>query len=254
MSDNEGKSISLVNLGSLTKPVDTATKGVVDGAGAFLSRVCLPAAEEFGLYLRDRISNWRALNLAKVLKKTQAKLKSDYKETPPKFILQFIEGASQEDGEELQDIWANLLASALDPEYKEGIRTAYIDIIQQLEVVNVRVLSAIHSIFAERVRRSEQNRASLIPYKPRIDKGEIMEEVGLSDETQYKTAVDNLIRLRCIETYAETKMIKTETPGGYHFYETATLDKGYEAVSMTALGEGFIKACTRQTRESIKTQ
>ena len=45
------------------------TQGLLDGAAAFLSRVCLPAAEEFGRALRDRISAWRAKNAAQVLNK-----------------------------------------------------------------------------------------------------------------------------------------------------------------------------------------
>jgi hypothetical protein len=50
--DNETPGIDL-----LRKPVEEAvkiaTKGAVDGVGAFLSRICLPAAEEFGLLCRD---------------------------------------------------------------------------------------------------------------------------------------------------------------------------------------------------------
>jgi hypothetical protein len=41
--DGSEKSVSLINLGSLTKPIDTLSKGLIDGAGAFLSRICLPA-------------------------------------------------------------------------------------------------------------------------------------------------------------------------------------------------------------------
>jgi hypothetical protein len=84
VSDEEGKNFSLVNLGSLTKPLDTTTKGIIEGAGAFLSKVCLPAAEEMGLLFRDRVSYWRALNLAKILKKAESKLGNRFREVSPR--------------------------------------------------------------------------------------------------------------------------------------------------------------------------
>lgn len=38
-----------------SQPLNTLAQGAVDGAGAFLGRICLPAAEEFGLLLRDKV-------------------------------------------------------------------------------------------------------------------------------------------------------------------------------------------------------
>jgi hypothetical protein len=49
------------------KPFGEATKilaqGTVDGASAFLSRICLPAAEEFGIVLKDQVRHWRNQNV-----------------------------------------------------------------------------------------------------------------------------------------------------------------------------------------------
>jgi len=39
----------------LAEAINTVTTSVVGGAEAFLGRICLPAAEEFGLLLRDRV-------------------------------------------------------------------------------------------------------------------------------------------------------------------------------------------------------
>ncbi len=67
MSDD--KAIDLLGIKGVSDSVKAITQGALDGAAAFLSRVCLPAAEEFGLALRDRISGWRAKNLAQTLNK-----------------------------------------------------------------------------------------------------------------------------------------------------------------------------------------
>ena len=51
-----------------------ATEGLVDAATAFLSRLCLPAAEELGLLARDRVSHWRSLHAANIAEKTRRKV------------------------------------------------------------------------------------------------------------------------------------------------------------------------------------
>ena len=61
----EEKRASLDILG--IKPIGDAalvlTKAVVDGAGAVLSQICLPAAEEFGGLLKEKIHTWRGAGL-----------------------------------------------------------------------------------------------------------------------------------------------------------------------------------------------
>ena len=63
------KALYLLGINGLSDSVKVATQGFVDGAAAFLSRMCLPAAEEFGLALRDRVSAWRARNAIRMLSK-----------------------------------------------------------------------------------------------------------------------------------------------------------------------------------------
>ena len=56
------KTTDVLGLAPYGEAVKVIAQGVVDGAGAFLSRICLPAAEEFGLAWRDRIAGWRQRN------------------------------------------------------------------------------------------------------------------------------------------------------------------------------------------------
>ena len=65
MSDD--KSLDLLGIKGLSDSVKVTTQGLLEGAAAFLSRVCLPDAEKFGLPLRDRTSAWRAENAAQML-------------------------------------------------------------------------------------------------------------------------------------------------------------------------------------------
>lgn len=56
------KSLDVLGIKPVAEAINTVTQATTAGAGAFLSRICLPAAEEFGLLLRDKVSAWRAKN------------------------------------------------------------------------------------------------------------------------------------------------------------------------------------------------
>ena len=65
----DGKSLDVFGIKPVADSINTVTKGAVDGAGAFFGRICLPAAEEFGLLLRDKVSAWRARNIVRIAEK-----------------------------------------------------------------------------------------------------------------------------------------------------------------------------------------
>ena len=52
----------------------SAVDRTLDGVGTFLSSVCLPASQEFGLMLQDKVRTWRLNNIIHVLEKTEGKL------------------------------------------------------------------------------------------------------------------------------------------------------------------------------------
>jgi len=89
---------------------------LVDGAGAFLGRICLPAAEEFGQLLRDRIKYWRAVNASKIAAMAEARLRAlnagKSVQAHPRLVGAIIEQGSWTDDEEVQQMWAGLLASS----------------------------------------------------------------------------------------------------------------------------------------------
>jgi hypothetical protein len=67
------------------KPIAEATKiivqATVDGARALLSRICLPAAEEFGLLLGDKVHTRHSRNALTMLQ--QAGRLLDENDVPP---------------------------------------------------------------------------------------------------------------------------------------------------------------------------
>jgi len=66
-----------------------------------------------------------------------------------KIALPILEQASLEECDELQDLWASLLTSAVDPNFDGSVRTAYIDILKQVEVMDVHILQAVYRAYEQ---------------------------------------------------------------------------------------------------------
>ena len=97
----------------------TAVEKGLDIAKEFVDKLIMPAAEEVGLLVKDRISLWRIKNQVQVINKAKSycdKHGIQPKQVSPKLLVPFLEGAALEDDEVLQDKWAVLLSNLLDSE------------------------------------------------------------------------------------------------------------------------------------------
>ncbi|MEO0375326.1 MAG: hypothetical protein AAF329_12025, partial [Cyanobacteria bacterium P01_A01_bin.17] len=115
MNEQGDRSLDILGIKPVSDSINTVTTSITTGAAEFLSRICLPAAEEFGLLLRDRVSHWRAVNAAKIAAKAKplvsALPESDRYRAHPRLVAQIIEQGSWTDCDEVQNMWAGILAS-----------------------------------------------------------------------------------------------------------------------------------------------
>ena len=107
MDDKDSQSLDILGIKPIGESINTLTKGAVDGASAFLGRICLPAAEEVGLLLRDKVSHWRAQNLVKIAGKAEKSWGPQAlgeKHAHPRLIFQTLENGSWADADEVQEM------------------------------------------------------------------------------------------------------------------------------------------------------
>jgi hypothetical protein len=95
-----------------------------------------------GDYLRQlRLRNWHRIG-----QKTEQELKDRKVDNPEtleaKHVAPLLEAASGESNETLQDMWARLLANAMDPDCDASLQRVFIDTLKQLEPIDARILSA----------------------------------------------------------------------------------------------------------------
>lgn len=142
----ENKSESKVDLFGLTpygETIKIVAQETLNGIGAFLSRICLPAAEEFGFLLKDKVSNWRANNAIKIAQKAEkilnAKNENDL-QGHPKLIMNIINDGSWTDDDVIQDMWAGLLASSCSKDGKDEANLIFINTLNQLTKIEILIL------------------------------------------------------------------------------------------------------------------
>jgi hypothetical protein len=108
-----------------------------------------PAADEVGEWGRDKIKAYRTQNATKVLEEAGRMLHEAQIEpepVPPKILLPLLDGASLEDSEDMQKMWAALLANAASPE-NERVRPGFISTLRQLSTDEAETLQRLHKFY-----------------------------------------------------------------------------------------------------------
>ena len=113
----------------------------------FLGKALDTAAEDtVGLLGGDYLHELRLRNLDKISRKTEEILRErgveDTEPIGPKALLPALGAASEEIDETLQDMWATLLANAMDPDRDVSLQRVFIDSLKQFEPIDARILSA----------------------------------------------------------------------------------------------------------------
>lgn len=122
---------------------------LVDGISSFFSVICMPAAEEFGLYLKDRVAIYRLTNIHKVILKAQKRINKDTSKisssVSPKLIKTIVDEASWAEDESVQEMWAGLLAgAALNNEITDE-SIIYVNQLKELSAYEARLVNLIYS-------------------------------------------------------------------------------------------------------------
>jgi hypothetical protein len=143
MGDGD-KSLDILGIKPIADAVSTVTQATTDGVGAILSRICLPAAQEFGLLLQDKVRIWRVNNLVEIVQKAEHKLRSlpnfESLHAHPRLVGAILEHGSWEDEPSVQDMWAGLLASGCTNDGRSQENSIFVGILSQLTANQVRIL------------------------------------------------------------------------------------------------------------------
>lgn len=144
MNDTKSHSLDILGVKPVADAVSHVTKATVDGASAFLGRICLPAAEEFGLLLQDKVRAWRATNAVQVVAQAQARFevfnRGEENHAHPRLVAAVLEEGSWTDEATLQHMWGGLLASSCSVDGRDDSNIIFVSLLKQLTGLQIRVL------------------------------------------------------------------------------------------------------------------
>jgi len=136
MSDTDPKPDDIFGIRPWGEAANTLAKGAVEGARAFLGRICNPAAEELGLLLKDQVRAWRlrnAVNIALMAEKKLAAITdSQDVSAHPRLVGAVIDNGSWCDAETVQEMWAGLLASSCSSDVPGEENLIFINLLAQM--------------------------------------------------------------------------------------------------------------------------
>lgn len=141
MGDNEKN--DLLGLKPYGQAVKIATQGAVDGASALLSRICLPAAKEYGLLLEDKVRSWRTNNLVAITQVAEHHLGDSTDQAHPRLVSSIIDNGSWADDTHVQKMWGGLLASSCSEDGDDDSNLLFIDTLASITKSQARLLNYI---------------------------------------------------------------------------------------------------------------
>jgi hypothetical protein len=137
-------SLDILGIKPIGEAVNTSVEKSFQGIEGFLKSVCMPALDEIGLLLKDKVRNWRLNNALRIIEKSKGKL--DFQgetfqiKAHPRVALSIIENGSVIDNDELQELWAGLFASSCTENGQDDENLIFVDLLKQLTIVEAKIL------------------------------------------------------------------------------------------------------------------
>jgi hypothetical protein len=130
------------------KPTNTALE-IVRDAGGYLSRVISNVPEDLveivgGAWLHEQHIRLRDKLCRRTEQIFRERDRREAVELSPNIAAAIIEGAQEESREDLAELWARLLASAMDPVTADNVRHSFIEAVKKMDPVDALVLRYIH--------------------------------------------------------------------------------------------------------------
>jgi len=222
-----------------------ATQELGDGLLTIAKAVKIALAPiEATVWGYDKIKEWLSLTVTEKL----AKRKATSIKTPPisisgPLILNMMFTSEEPD---LRELYANLLASAMDEKTSDKAHPSFVTVIQQLTSDEAKIINYIATIEKDFPYWSGNSDAKI---GSENDVWEQIRKVCVNSDIKYlenyRFYIENLIRLRIFKYQTENGQIEHHNGGSdentdWDPYYTM---KEYETIELTDFGRMFIDAC-----------
>ncbi len=191
------------------KPINKVTTTTMDGAAEFLGRICLPAAEEFGLLLQDRVRGWRQAQMVTILLKAKEQLLNadapSNVHAHPRLVRGILEEGSWIEDPVVQDMWSGLLSSSCTETGDDDSNLVFVNLLSSLTRLQARLLKYV----CENAPKSAAQNGLIQPEQIIVTLDTLMEITGEADIHRLDREMDYLREVGLLQ-------------GGFKSYSSST--------------------------------
>lgn len=202
----------------------------------FLAKIIGPAIEDLGAIAKQYTEYWKLRNALSLREKFERVLTErgnpPLSSLPLRIGLPLLDAAVTEDEEQLQTLWANLLASAMSETEVSAVTKTYVEILKQIDIVDAELIATIYSIYLYAV--VNPNHSSCVNTNK------------ARNVIQVSVAINNLERLGLVKLHEKSDKMEGETVINIYFLKDSSgKEQSFSMnVSLTLLGIHFMRACT----------
>lgn len=212
---------------TIGKGVDLANK-----VGSFIAPLIKGSLEQGVGIFEDKLKYMRWERQVRLMERAYEFMKESgldevTRPLPLKFAVPLLQGASLEDDDYLQDLWAKLLANAVNDKCIE-LKRVYIDILERLSPLEGEILERVYCYPFDEIQHKD-----LLTYRLPVDieiRSENEKEYPALNNPEIELALINLCRIGCISLGrswggGEICSILHSTLLGKYFFEACTLQR-----------------------------
>lgn len=198
----------------------------------FVSDILRPPAKELGGLLAHEIKFLRFKRQIQIFQKAKIFIDTlgvNTQKIPTKFLANFLDFCSWEEDENMRERWALLLANCATEGESSDIYMAFPRILNELSPLDAKYLDVMYDEIFFPARRSHRNIPS---YQSTY---RLADHLNLNPENSF-VICDNLERLNLVQVKQEFKHEERDI-------SFSKIVREYEEVSLTYLGNQFVKKC-----------
>ncbi|QQR36648.1 DUF4393 domain-containing protein [Devosia oryziradicis] len=165
-----GEKLDEAKAAATTQIAKTAEKGLdlLSGAGKFFDQVLGEGLRHVGGSFTDWAAVFRYENAFKLADKIEAihaarGITSAKRSIEPRLAIPLIQASTMESDEELQTLWAGMIANATDPNLTTNARRDFVTLLSALEPIDLRCLLAISEHMTTTAGKSVVQTWSAVP-------------------------------------------------------------------------------------------
>ena len=132
---------------SETKKTAKKVQELAEKSGRFISDITGGGLRELGEGFHDWASYFRMRNLISIQDKVEEIINERQHQgkstpIPPRLAISLVNEASLEDSSVVQDLWAHLIANAMNPESSIQVHPAFVNVVKQLEPDEATIINS----------------------------------------------------------------------------------------------------------------